>query len=85
MDKNDKISIKYNSDGRITIPRSIRRLMNLKGGQEFDLTVVDNKIVLEPVQKRCSVCGKTEGIVEIKSGETTIHMCKDCLTAIKRS
>ena len=84
MNSKYRLTIKYNSDGRITIPRSIRRLLDLKGGQDFDLTIEGNKIILEPTQVICSICGSSDGVKTIESDNKTVYICESCLGSLRK-
>ncbi|MEM8858861.1 MAG: AbrB/MazE/SpoVT family DNA-binding domain-containing protein [Chloroflexota bacterium] len=35
--------------GRILIPKKVRKQLNLKSGDELEITIEDNRIILEPL------------------------------------
>ena len=81
MKKNTTSTIRYTDEGRITIPREIRRLLNLQKGDEFEVTADNEALHLKVVKKRCNVCGKITDVISIKN----IDICKECLKKIKES
>ena len=44
--------VKLSSKGQLVLPKRIRQKLELKPGAEFEVEVVDGKIVLKPVQKQ---------------------------------
>jgi AbrB family looped-hinge helix DNA binding protein len=42
--------IKLSSKGQLVIPKSIRRSLKLQSGVEFDIQIVEGRIVLEPIR-----------------------------------
>lgn len=79
MKKDTTSIIKYTDEGRVTIPREIRRLLKLQKGDEFEVTADSEALHLKVVKKRCSVCGKITDVISIQD----IDICKDCLKTIK--
>jgi len=45
------VLIRLSSKGQLVIPRSIRKSLHLKDGDQFQARVVDGKIILEPVSE----------------------------------
>ena len=43
--------LRLSSKGQLVIPKTIRESMRLKDGDQFQVRVVDGKIILEPVAK----------------------------------
>jgi AbrB family looped-hinge helix DNA binding protein len=43
--------LRLSSKGQVVIPKSIREALRLKNGDQFQVRVIDGKIVLEPVAK----------------------------------
>ena len=74
--------IKYNNgDGRVTIPRELRKKLKLNFVSELSLSVKNNKIILEPEIKRCFGCGAVENL-DYQVGDEFI--CKDCYKKITK-
>lgn len=44
--------VKLSSKGQLVLPKQIRRDLHLQTGAEFQVEIVDGKIVLQPVQKQ---------------------------------
>lgn len=42
--------VKLSSKGQIVIPKAIRHSLKLESGVEFDLQIVEGRIVLEPLR-----------------------------------
>ncbi|MCI0555315.1 MAG: AbrB/MazE/SpoVT family DNA-binding domain-containing protein [Anaerolineae bacterium] len=43
--------LRLSSKGQVVIPKTIRESLRLKNGDQFQVRVIDGKIVLEPVAK----------------------------------
>jgi len=43
--------LRLSSKGQLVIPKTIRESLRLKNGDQFQLRVLDGKIILEPVAK----------------------------------
>lgn len=56
--------LRLSSKGQLVIPKTIRESLRLKNGDQFQVRVVDGRIVLEPVAK---------GLVEKLHGKYTGH------------
>jgi AbrB family looped-hinge helix DNA binding protein len=56
--------LRLSSKGQLVIPKTIRESMRLKNGDQFQVRIVDGKIVLEPIAK---------GLVEKLHGKYAGH------------
>jgi AbrB family looped-hinge helix DNA binding protein len=56
--------LRLSSKGQLVIPKTIRESLRLKNGDQFQVRVIDGKIVLEPVAK---------GLVEKLQGKYAGH------------
>lgn len=56
--------LRLSSKGQLVIPKTIRESMRLKNGDQFQIRVVDGKIILDPVAK---------GLVEKLHGKYAGH------------
>lgn len=56
--------LRLSSKGQLVIPKKIRESLRLKNGDQFQVHVIDGKIVLEPVAK---------GLVEKLHGKYAGH------------
>ncbi len=61
--------------GRVTLPPSIRKDLNIQKGDTMKITQKGCLIVLQPAKSCCVVCGKVTDLVVID--DTAI--CKVCL------
>lgn len=71
---------KLDSLGRIVLPKSLRRQLNIKEGDSIEMFVDDQgNVVLDKYVPRCTFCeGITDDMVEYK-GKT---ICRDCLAIL---
>jgi AbrB family looped-hinge helix DNA binding protein len=46
------MSVKLSSKGQLVLPKHIRQELQLEPGAEFEVDVVDGKIILQPVLKQ---------------------------------
>ncbi len=46
------MSVKLSSKGQLVLPKHIRQELQLKPGAEFEVDIVDGKIILQPVLKQ---------------------------------
>ena len=56
--------LRLSSKGQLVIPKTIRESLRLKNGDQFQVRVIDGKIVLDPVSK---------GLVEKLHGKYAGH------------
>lgn len=71
-----KTILRYNQDGRITIPLELRRALKLENTSEFWLSVEKGTMTLEPIREKCSFCCANEAVKKVGD----FAMCKDCYT-----
>jgi AbrB family looped-hinge helix DNA binding protein len=45
------VLLRLSSKGQLVLPKNIREKLNLKNGDQFQVRIVEGKIVLEPVRK----------------------------------
>lgn len=46
------MSVRLSSKGQLVLPKHIRQELQLKPGAEFEVDIVDGKIILQPVLKQ---------------------------------
>jgi transcriptional pleiotropic regulator of transition state genes len=56
------IARKVDDLGRVVLPVEMRRLLGLTAGDEVDISLDDNAIVLRKVESRCIFCGTGDGL-----------------------
>lgn len=70
---------KVDNLGRIILPVEVRRDLGIQLGEELNLDVVDNKIILSKQHSVCAICGDNNVWYKIKGQ----GLCKDCFKQIK--
>lgn len=63
--------------GRIVIPISYRKFLNLSENSYLNITLDDNSIVITPCQKHCALCGNTSNL------HNKEPLCNICIQKIK--
>jgi len=69
---------KLDALGRIVLPKSLRKQLNINEGDSIEM-FIDNEgnVVLDKYVPRCTFCDNTsEDMVEYKGR----HICRNCLT-----
>ena len=46
------MSVKLSSKGQLVLPKRVRQKLDLKPGAEFEIDIIDGKIILHPVHKQ---------------------------------
>jgi transcriptional pleiotropic regulator of transition state genes len=71
---------KLDSLGRIVLPKSLRRQLNIKEGDSIEMFVDDQgNVVLDKYIPRCTFCeGSSENMIEYKGK----IICRDCLSLL---
>ena len=69
---------KLDNLGRIVIPITIRRQLQLDTDTEMNFTAVNGSVLITPREKSCKLCGK-------KIDENSkIELCRACIESVKR-
>ena len=78
--KNTGIVRKLDDLGRITLPKELRRTLDINDRDQVEIWTEKNTVVLKKygVQDKCNHCGTTENV--IKSDDVVI--CKKCASKI---
>jgi transcriptional pleiotropic regulator of transition state genes len=66
--------------GRIVVPAETRRLFNIHEGDELEIGVENDAIVIRKLEATCVFCGSAEGISAFK-GRGVCQSCRRSLTA----
>jgi transcriptional pleiotropic regulator of transition state genes len=66
--------------GRIVVPAETRRLLNIHEGDELEIGVENETIVIKKLEASCVFCGSTEAVVAFK-GRGVCGECRHDLTA----
>ena len=60
---NEKTTIIKNSgDGRLTIPRGFRKVLNWDSIKELEISIDKGTIIIKPLREGCVLCGNNSGI-----------------------
>lgn len=65
--------------GRIVIPVELRRMLGMESGQDVELIVKDEMLMLRRFQPGCVFCGRLEQLV-IFEGKNICSSCRKRLT-----
>ncbi|MFN2389372.1 MAG: AbrB/MazE/SpoVT family DNA-binding domain-containing protein [Actinomycetota bacterium] len=60
--------------GRIVLPSEIRKVLAIREGDELDISVNGEQVVLEKRRDLCSFCGAEGPEIELK-GRRICHVC----------
>lgn len=66
--------------GRIVIPAETRRLFNIREGDELEISVENNAIVLRKLEATCVFCGSTDDVEEFL-GRGICGVCRAAVAA----
>ena len=66
--------------GRIVVPAETRRLFNIHEGDELEIGVENDAIVIRKLEASCVFCGSTEVVVAFK-GRGVCAECRNALTS----
>lgn len=78
--KNTGIVRNLDQLGRITLPKEMRRVLDIKEGDPIEIWTENNSVVLKKYGNKdeCMACGSTENVV-IADG---IAICKKCASKV---
>jgi AbrB family looped-hinge helix DNA binding protein len=60
--------VKLSSKGQLIIPKEIRRALNLQPGTTFDVKLVDDKIILQPVMDKVKLRKTIDAMRQLAAG-----------------
>lgn len=64
--------------GRIVLPMSMRRKLNIRGNDAFEVFVDDDRVILRKYSPGCIFCSGDDGLTEFRGK----RVCNSCLAAI---
>jgi AbrB family transcriptional regulator, transcriptional pleiotropic regulator of transition state genes len=64
--KNIGMARKVDDLGRIVLPVELRRLFGIRTGDELEISVDGETIILKKVQIGCALCGSLEGLTSYR-------------------
>lgn len=65
--------------GRVVIPMEIRRTLNIRQGDNIEILVQNDEILLRKPAQACTFCGSEKKLVAFKSHQ----VCQGCLKKMK--
>ena len=77
--KSTGIPRKVDDLGRIVVPVEFRRLLDIHEGDELEVTLEDDRIVLSRVDARCALCGRGDDLQPFRDR----HVCRGCRTELR--
>ena len=70
---------KIDNLGRIVIPKTIRKALDIDHNDDISMYVENNKLIITKGHKNCDICGDKKVNVQIKDK----FLCSKCLETIK--
>lgn len=74
----EKATITVYSDGRVQIPKLIRKRLKIKSGDFLTVDVEKGNIVLSPLKNKCVLCENENGL-KILDGN---YICLNCVEKV---
>jgi len=71
---------KLGHEGKITLPKSLRKRFKIEHNDGLEIAIEGNYIVLSKYRPRCVFCGSNNCITKYKEK----HICQECLTSSQR-
>ncbi len=66
------MTVKLSSKGQLIIPKEIRRALDLQPGATFDIKLVDDKIILQPVMDKVTLRETMDAIRQLVVGSSLL-------------
>ena len=66
------ITVKLSSKGQLIIPKEIRRALDLRPGATFDVKLVDDKIILQPVIDKAKLRKTINAVRQLAVGASLV-------------
>ena len=73
------IARKVDDLGRVVLPVEIRRALGIGKGDEVDISIDEDAVVLRKVEARCTFCAGTDGL-RLYRGRQVCSSCRVDLT-----
>ena len=77
MSKGNKSKI--DNLGRVVIPKSIRKALDVEANSEISMYVEDTKLIITKGHQTCSLCGSKDVTYQLKDK----FLCSSCINDIK--
>lgn len=66
--------------GRIVVPAEFRRMLGIEAGDQLEMSVAGDKLVIAKLDPECALCGGRRKLMEIHEK----HVCRTCVRALER-
>ena len=66
------------SVGRIVLPKSLRQRFKIKYGDDLEIAIDGDSIILSKYRHMCAFCGGTDSVIKYRDG----HICQECLSSL---
>jgi transcriptional pleiotropic regulator of transition state genes len=80
MARSTGVSRKVDDLGRIVLPAELRRSFDIREGDQIEIAVEDDRLVLSKRRIACTFCGGNEGLRAYRDHP----VCAGCLAELKR-
>lgn len=67
--------------GRVVLPRSFRKSLDLEQQDLVEIYIEGNKMILQKFQPACVFCGRAEGLMCFQEK----NLCRECIQKIKEN
>jgi transcriptional pleiotropic regulator of transition state genes len=74
------VSRKVDDLGRIVLPAELRRSFDIREGDQVDISVEEDRIILQKRRNACTFCGSTDGLRAYREHQ----VCSSCVNELKR-
>lgn len=77
-----EMRVRVTQNGGITIPAAIRRELQIKAGDAYQLMTDGVNLQFRRIYKKCCICGVNESKVDLIRVKEK-YLCEDCASEIK--
>lgn len=74
------VSRKIDDLGRIVLPAELRRSFDIREGDHVDISIEEDRIILQKRRNTCTFCGATDTLRSYREHQ----VCGSCLAELKR-
>jgi len=74
------VSRKVDDLGRIVLPAELRRSFDIREGDHVDISIEEDRIILQKRRSLCTFCGSNEALRSFREHQ----VCGSCLSELKR-
>jgi AbrB family transcriptional regulator, transcriptional pleiotropic regulator of transition state genes len=78
------VSRKVDQLGRVVLPAELRKQLEIRVGDLIEISVEEQRIILEKVAQRCVFCGATAPDTELREFENKL-VCVPCVERLTAS